>query len=142
MARFYDTFINFMLIGLMVVSLFGFIIFLQNENNATDRMINNALMNETFTDLSEKLGGLEDESQAQKTLFESEKPTEGVGSILLFSIVSSGKVFNSMIIGVFNILIKLPVTFLGLNSVVVSVISTIVIITIIIGLWIIYKLGG
>ena len=102
----------------------------------------NSLMNDTYGKLRTDLGGLRDKSQAQKTLFESENPTSGFGTILLFSIVSTGKVFNGMIIGTFNTLIKLPIVFLGLDPIIVSIISTMLILTIIIGLWVVYKLGG
>ena len=142
MAKFYELFINFMLVGLVVLSLFAFSSFFQDDNNAENKFMENTLMNDTYGDLRTDLGGLRDQSQAQKTLFESENPTSGFGTILLFSIVSTGKVFNGMVVGVFNTLIKLPVVFLGLDPVIVSVISTMLILTIIIGLWIIYKLGG
>ena len=142
MAKFYDLFINFMLIGLIILSMFAFGIFFQQDNSVEEPFIDNSLMNETYSQLQTDLGGLRDQSQAQKTLFESENPTSGFGTILLFSIVSTGKVFNSMIIGTFNTLIKLPVVILGLDPVIISVLSTMLILTIIIGLWIVYKLGG
>ncbi len=142
MAKFYELFMNFMLIGLVVLSIFSFSVFFQEENSVEDQFIDNSLMNDTYYTLREDLSGLRDESQAQKTLFESENPTGGFGTILLFSIVSSGKVFNGMVIGVFNSIIKLPVVFLGLDPAIISVISTMLIVTIIIGLWIIFKLGG
>ena len=142
MAKFYDLFINWMLIGLVVLSMFAFGIFFQQDNSVEEPFIDNSLMNETYNKLQTDLGELRDQSQAQKTLFESENPTSGFGTILLFSIVSTGKVFNSMIIGTFNTLIKLPVVILGLDPVIISVLSTMLILTIIIGLWIVYKLGG
>lgn len=142
MAKFYDLFINWMLIGLVVVSFLSFGYLYQQDNNVDDEFMDNTLMNETFSSLKTDLGGLRDESQAQKTLFESENPTSGFGTILLFSIVSSGKVFNGMIIGTFNTIIKLPTVVLGVDPIILSVIGTMLILTIIIGLWVVYKLGG
>jgi len=142
MASFQELFSNFMLIGLVVLSMFAFGVFFQQENNVDTPFIENTLMNNTYHSLYTNLNSLRDESQAQKTLFESENPTGGFGTILLFSIVSSGKVFNGMVVGIFNTLIKLPVVILGIDPVIVSVLSTLLILTIIIGLWIVYKLGG
>ena len=142
MADFMELFSSFMLIGLAVLSMFAFGIGFQEENNAPDQFIDNSLMNSTYGNLRTQLGELRDESQAQKTLFESENPTSGFGTILLFSIVSSGKVFNGMVVGVFNTIIKLPVVFLGLDPIIISVLSALLILTIIIGLWRLYKLGG
>ena len=142
MAKFYDLFMNWMFVGLVVVALLSFGVLYQEDNSADDKFIEDDLMNETYTTLRTDLGELRDQSQAQKTLFESENPTSGFGTILLFSIVSTGKVFNSMIIGVFNTLIKLPTVVLGLDPIILSVIGTMLILTIIMGLWIVYKLGG
>lgn len=142
MATFYNTFINFMLIGLFVFGMLAFIIGVQDENNVDNQIINDESINDSYYDLSTDLKGYRDKSQSQKSLFESETPTGGFGTILLFSILSVGKVFNGMIMGVFNVLIKLPVTFLGLDPIIVSILSTILILTIIIGLWAVYKLGG
>lgn len=142
MVKFLDLFTKFVIIGLVVLSMFTFTAFFQSENNIDNKFIDNSLMNETFNSLRTNLTGFRDISQDQKNLFESENPTRGFGTILLFSIVSAGKVFNGMLVGIFNILIKLPVVVLGLDPVVVSALSTILILTIIIGLWIVYKLGG
>lgn len=142
MATFYDTFVKFMFVGLMIISIFAFIVSFQNENNAGNKIMDNEVMNDTYFSLDEDLTSFQDQSQTQKTLFESETPTGGFGTILLFSILSVGKVFNGMIVGIFNTLIKLPVVFLGLDIVVVSILSTLIIITILLGLWTVYKLGG
>ena len=141
-AGFYKTFISFMFIGLVALSMFAFVINFQSENEVENKLMDNSIMNDTYYSLESDLSSLRSKSQSQKSLFESETPTGGFGTILLFSIVSVGKVFNGMIIGIFNTIIKLPVVFLGLDIAVVSVLGTILILTIIIGLWSVYKLGG
>ncbi len=142
MAKFQELFNNWMLIGLVVFSFLAFGYFFQAENDVVSPFMENSLMNSTYESLSSNLNSFSGDSQAQKTLFESENPTGGFGTILLFSIVSSGKVFNGMVVSTFNTLIALPVTILGIDPVIVSVISTMLILTIIVGLWILYKLGG
>lgn len=142
MTNFKDLFFNFMFVGLIVFSLFAFIITTQAENNTPDKFINNVLINETYSTLESDLLDFQQQSQAQKLLFEREQPTLGFGTLLFYSVISSGKVFNSMIGAVFNSIIKLPVVVLGIDPVVVSVITTMLILSIIVGLWIIYKIGG
>lgn len=141
MVKFGDLFINFMFIGMAVLSLFALGVFMQEENNVDEPFIENTIMNSTYSSLKDDLDGLSEEGQAQKTLFESENPTSGFGTILLFSIVSTGKVFNGMVVGVFNTIIKLPIVVLGLDPIIISVISTMLIISIILSLWVLYKLG-
>lgn len=140
MSNFYKLFMSFMLVGLMTFSLFALIITSQEDNEISEKFIDNDLINNSYSSLRTDLTSFSNNSQTQKTIFEEENPTAGLGTILLFSIVSSGKVFNSMVIGTFNTLITLPTVFLGLDPIIVSVISTMLIITIIISLWIIYKL--
>lgn len=142
MVKFITLFTNFMLIGLVVFSLLAFGVLFQGENKIANPFIENTIMSSTYASLNSSLASLSKESQAQKTLFESENPTGGFGTILLFSIVSTGKIFNGMVIGLFNTLVRLPITILGVDPIIISVLSTILILTIIIGLWVVYKLGG
>lgn len=142
MAEFKDMTINFLLMGLVIFSIFAFIVGIQEENNVRDKFIDNSFINSTYGTLRTDLLNFQNQSQAQKLLFEREQPTLGFGTLLFYSIISSGKVFNSMVGAVFNTAIKLPVVILGIDPVILSVIATIVILSIIIGLWIIYKVGG
>ena len=142
MVAFLDLFMKFMFIGMVILSLFSFIVLFQSENNVSDPFAENDLINSTFSDLTTKIGELEGQTQDQKDLFEKEPPLVGFGSLILKTIVSSGNVFNSMIVGVFNIIFILPVVFLGLDKLVVSAIMTVLGIIIVFGLWSVYKLGG
>lgn len=142
MASFEKLFFGFIMFGLMAVALFGFTTQFQEENRVSDKFIDDTLINETNNNLLATLAGFEDTARTEKELFDTEDPKEGVGSLLLFSVVAAGKNFNGMVIGVFNILIKLPATYLGVSSVVFSILSTLLIAAIIFGLWLLYKLGG
>ena len=141
-VKFFDLFKNYMFVGLMIFSLLTFFIIVQSDNNATDPIVEDPILNNTYSDLETTLGGLRNQSQAQKELFEGENPTTGIGSILLFSILSAGKVFNGMIIAVFNTLLKFPVIILGFDPILISVLGALLIASIIFGLWAVYKLGG
>jgi len=142
MVNFTELFKNMSLLGLIMLGLFSFTFILETDNGVTDKLEDNSLIGDTYGDLRGDLAEFRNESQGQKGLFESENPTQGAGSILLFSIVSSGKVFNNMIVGVFNSLIKFPSVILGIDPVIISVIVALLILTIIFGLWSVYKLGG
>lgn len=142
MVKFENLFVNYALAGLLVLSIFFFSITLQIDNNADEILTENTLINDSFGQLQTDLGGMRDSAQTQKELFEEEKPTTGFGSLILFSIVSSGKVFTGMTIGTFNVLIKLPMVLFGVDPIISSVLSTILIMVIILGLWYLYKLGG
>ncbi len=142
MSNFQNLVVNFLFIGLIVFGIFATVIIMQEDNNVDDKFIENELINDTYSTLQTDLLNFQTESQAQKLLFEREQPTLGFGTLLFYSIISSGKVFNSMVGAMFNSLIKLPVVVLGIDPVIVSVISNLLILSIIIGLWIVYKVGG
>jgi hypothetical protein len=143
MAKSFESlFLTFILVGVMVLSILAFSITFQSENQVSDPFTQNEFINRSYSDLESDLNEYSTTSQLQKTLFERETPTAGFGTLILFSIISAGKVFNGMVVGVFNILIGLPVSILGADAVLVSVFGTVLIIIIIIGLWRLYKLGG
>ena len=142
MAKFESLFVNYALGGLLVLGILFFSLTLQQDNNAEELITDNTLLNESFGNLQDDLGGMRNKAQTQRELFEEEKPTTGFGSLILFSIVSSGKVFTGMTFGIFNILIKLPMILFGANPIISSVLSTILIVVFILGLWVLYKLGG
>lgn len=135
-------FISFMLLSLIVFSFFSFGFFFQQENDAEDPFMSNNVfgnrMNSSFINLEEDMTSFRNKSQIQKDLFEKENP-EGIFSLLVFSIKSSGTVFTSLLVGVFNAIIILPATVLGVDLVVISVLSTMIIIIALIGLWKLYK---
>ena len=137
--NFYNLFVKFMFIGLAVFSVFAFATISQEDMNVNDKLINNDLFNETYFNLGSNLDSFQDSSQNQKNVFESENPTAAFGGILLFSVVSSGKVFNAMTVTLFNTLIKLPTVLFGIDPMVISILVTLLFISIIIGLWILLK---
>ena len=141
-VKFFDLFKNYMFIGLMIFSILTFIIIVQSDNSVGDPIVGDPILNTTYSNLGTTLGELRNQSQAQKELFEGENPTTGIGSILLFSILSAGKVFNGMIIGVFNTILKLPVVVLGFDPILLSIFGTLLVASILFSLWAVYKLGG
>ncbi len=142
MGNFLELFMKYMFVGVVVLSLFSFIIIFQSENNVSDPFVDNERINDTFTSLETNLGQTEADAQRIKDAFDAENPIAGFGSLLFFSIPAAGRVFNTMVIDTFNSVVILPVVFLGLDPVIISIMSTVLIILIILGLWAVYKLGG
>ncbi len=83
MANFYELFINFMLISLVMLGLFAFVIGYQQDNSVEDKIIQNTLINNTFGNLETSLGGFSNQSQTQKDVFERDVPAIGFGGVLL-----------------------------------------------------------
>lgn len=140
--EFKKIFINFALLGLLVFGMLSFIITFQNDNNASEKIIDNPIINKTYGDLYGNLSNAQSTASQQNKIFGDVKPTESYGEVQIDSVVSPTKAFKSIILGVYNILIKLPSQFLGVSPIVQAVISSIVIMLLIIGIWLIWKGTG
>lgn len=139
---FQQTFYNFMLLALMLLAILSMIFTVQRDNNAPQPLANNSLFNETASRLGANLTNGQNSSQTQQSIFSAETPAPGFGSIVLFGIVSAGKTFTNMIYNIFDVILRIPMVVLGIDSEIVSALVSILVITLIIGIWIVYKLGG
>lgn len=144
--KFKELFVRFALFGLIVFCLIAFVYTIQKDNGVPygtgKNILDNEILNKSFHQLESNLSDMESKANKQKANFEGETPTISFGSLVFTTITSIGKVFNGMIIGVYNLFIVLPMQLLGVSPVIAGVLSTILIILIILGLWEIYKLGG
>jgi hypothetical protein len=136
---FKKTFIAFALFGLIIFGMLSFIINFQADNSSLERITDNQIINNTYYGLYSNLSNGENMAKEQNLIFGSVTPTESYGEVQIDSVVSPTKAFKSMILGVYNILIKLPSQILGISPVVTSVLSAILIMILIIGIWAIWK---
>lgn len=141
MANFQELFLNFSLIALIVIGVIAFSVSYQTENGRTDGIVTDPLMNDTYNKLYNNASAFGSESDAARELFENEDPKVGLGSLLLVSIKSGGTIFTGLIVSTVNIITKLPVVLFGVDPVIISILISILVVTIILGLWIVYKLG-
>ena len=137
--EFKKIFINFALLGLIVFGMMSFIIIFQSDNNSTERITNNQIINRTYTDLYANLSSSQSTASQQSDIFGDVTPTESYGEVQIDSVVSPTKAFKSIVLGIYNILIKLPSQILGVSPVVSAIISAILIMFLIIGIWAIWK---
>lgn len=140
-ATFRNTFIMFALIGLFAFAMISFIVTFQRDNGVSTTILSNEIINRTYSGLESNLSSFRDVAQGQRENFEAEVPERGFGSLIIFSIVSVGQKFTSLLVGVYNILIVLPAATLGVPKVVISVITSILIISLIILAWSVYRMG-
>lgn len=132
--------VSFVLVGLAVFALISFVVNLSTDHGQ-DTILENEVFNNTYEALQTDLGEIGGTAQTQRENFEADPPTVEFGALVVFAIVSAGQIFAGTIISLYNIFIVLPSTFLGIPQIVVSVLSGIVIITIILSLWRLYKVG-
>ncbi len=142
MASFLEMFTTFSLIGLMVFGGILFVTNLQNENNLNITILNDTIINSTFIDLNNSLGAFSDSASGGKDAFEEDKPASGFVDLVLFAVIGVVTTFTGLILGVWNVLIVLPASLLGVPSVVIGVLGALLMVTLILSAWRLYKAGA
>lgn len=142
MARFKDIVGKFIIVSLLVLSLYSFIIIIQSDNEAVDQLRDQEVFNDSVSSLIISIDTSTEDAEEKYDVFNTEEPKLGFGSIVLFAIVSVGKTFSNIVFGIFGATIELPLKVLGIPSTVYNLILTLLIIIIIVALWLLYKLGG
>lgn len=141
-TSFKEIFTTFALIGLLIFATISFIVTTQRNNNVDETILENPVINKTYTRLESNLSEFGSQTQLQREAFESEIPERGFGSLIIFSIVSIGQKFVGLIVGVYNIMIVIPSSILGIPKVVTSILTAILIVTLILLIWRVYRAGG
>lgn len=139
---FRDLFITFALIGLFVFAGISFIVTTQQDNDVENTILDDEIINRTYIKLETNLSDFESTTQTQKESFEEEIPERGFGSLIIFSIISVGQKFTGLIAIVYNVLIILPASILGIPKVVISILSSILIVSLVLLIWRVYRIGG
>lgn len=142
MVSFREMFMSFVIIGVFIVAAMSFVVVMQQENNVTDDMLQNDIINNTFTDLGGDLSQIKSDSDSQRDSFEDEIPERGFGNLIIFSVVGVGKKFTGMIVGVYNTIIVLPAGILGVPEVVIGALTSILTLTLILLAWRVYRSGS
>lgn len=136
---FQKVFGNIVLVGLTVFAIMSFIIITQNNNGVSDPITDNNLINNTYNDLYSNLSAVQSDAQTSSDTFGSITPSQEYGELEITSVVSPTRIFKTISVGVWNIFIQLPMKVLGVSPVVASLISSIILLTLIIGIWAIWK---
>ena len=131
---------NMVVLGILVFSIMSFIIIIQVDSgmDAENMITNNSLINDSYGELSTSLNN-QDRAENSLNSLEDVPPTEYVGDLDVGSTVSATRTARSVIVGLWNIYIKLPQVILGVSPIVSGAITTILLILIAIGIWAIWK---
>ena len=143
MAEFNKILGKFFLIALICIALFNIIISTQEENDATQKIIDEEVFNSSFNKLLVSVDDSTEKSQEKYDVFISEEPKTGLSSsIILFGIVSVGKTFSNIIFGTLSAVVRLPLLVLGIPDTTLNLIIAWLTIMVIVAVWLLYKLGG
>lgn len=139
MADFKKVAVNISVIGVLILAIFSWIIITQTQNNPKNLITNNTIINNTYSDLYGQISSAQSGGDSAVESFGNVTPTQSYGIVDVTSIVSTTKIFRALILGVYNVVIELPVKILGIPPIVAGVLSAILILFIILGTWAIWR---
>ena len=120
-------------------AIMNWVIVTQQDNNTAQLITNNSLINDSYGGLTLNLGNAQSTGDSAQTTFGDITPTQNFGIVDVTSIVSPIKLFRSLSVGTYNILIELPVKILGVPPAVAGVIDAILFLLLILGIWAIWR---
>ena len=142
--------IRSLIVGTLLVALFIYAMIagsinLSSDNDSNSSLLQNTLINKTFSDLGANLSKNQEVASNQREGFETEIPTIGTDSFLFSSVIATGKTFTSKMSNIFNSTFGLIISTLGLSNtagaIILGTLIAIILITIIALLWSWYKVG-
>lgn len=131
--------INMMLASVFILAVFSFVIVTQQDNDVSYLITNDSIINDTYGDLYSQLDDAKGDANLSSSTFGTTTPTQSYGIVDVTSVVSPTRIFKSLILGTYNIMIQLPVKILGVPPIIVGVIDAVLILLVILGIWAIWR---
>ena len=138
-----NMFVSSVLIGIFVFALFNFSINVASDNDLNTSIMDDNTMNESFDDFSSDLDSIKATAESQKTsFFEGIPVLEEVG-IVVGGIVGVATTMFSFLTGLYDVIFELVSETLGMNNkIVFGAVTALLIFTIILLTWRVYRAGS
>jgi len=133
--------ISSLLIGLFAIALVSFGVKIAENNNANQTILDNEAISSGYTSINSSLAKSQTDFENQSGTFFSEAPIIGEIGIILTSIVNVGKVITGTARGIYDLTIGMIFSTFGINNIVLTVITSIILITIVLIVWRTYRSG-
>ena len=137
--QFKNLFISVLTVGVVILCIFQFVIITQTDNNTEYLITNNTIIDDSYGGLYTNLDTAGNTANTSSDKFGDITPTQSYGIVDVTSVVSPTKLFRSLLVGTYNVLIELPVKILGVPPIIAGVIDAIIIFLVILGIWAIWR---
>lgn len=131
--------VNISIVGVLILAIFSWTIVTQTQNNPQNLITNNSIINSTYYELYGNLSAAQAQGDQASSTFGNITPSQSFGIVDVTSVVAPTKIFRSLILGVYNIVIELPMKILGVSPIVAGVIDALLLLFIILGIWAIWR---
>jgi len=142
--KFAETYVSFILLGLIVVGAISFVVQLQTDNEVapiTNDSQFGSLIGQIQVNLEDNLESSQDNTNASQEAFQSEVPEPSFGSLIIFAIVGVVTTFTGILTGLYAVLIVIPSQILQIPPILMSAIATLLGTLFILMAWRVYRAG-
>jgi hypothetical protein len=133
--------ITSLLIGLFIFAMVSFAVEFGTQNDANQTILDNEAINSTYVDLESDLNTAINTTESQRGGFFKDIPVIGEISVILNSIVGTVRVFIELMKGFYDLTLGLIAKTLGINPIIMGVITAIILMTTILLAWRVYRSG-
>jgi len=142
-VNFKSLIITALIIGTFVFAFINFGYHFAQDNSTNISIIQNSKINESFKNISTELEATSANAiESQRKGFFSDIPLFGEITIVLKSIVGVGKIFGEVIINMWKLILGLIKDTLGISPIITKVISSVIIISVVLLAWRVYRAGS
>ena len=141
MVEFRTLIINSLLIGLFIIALGSFSVYLTSENNVNNTLMENQAFNSTFGKLQTELDSAQETFEAQRNVTEQTIPTESSDSLPISTIPSTASIITTTFRNIYNLTFGLISSVLGISPIVTLTVTAILVLTVILMIWRLVKTG-
>lgn len=139
---FKDYFIGTILLGLIVFGMIAFTLGVETNNQANQSIQSDVRVGNVTKGVNGSLNSLQETTNKQRRNFQEENnPVFGIGELIFSSIISSGKVFLTVIVSMYEIIFLFVVDSLGIPGIIFNVIASILVFVLILAVWRVYRSG-
>lgn len=133
--------ISSILLGLFIFAMIQGFTYLAVENDVSNPLRDNEAINSTVNELETELEDLDNSTQDIRDAFTEDKTSVETGFLLLGSIIDAGTNLGGILVTIYKLSLGLIAETLGVSSLVFAVMVAILLITLILLAWSLYKSG-
>ncbi len=138
---FFKIIMAFIFAALILFGLITYSITTGLDNDAPTSLLEDESFSRTYVDMNDTLEEFQEQAEEQRTNFETDNPLRGIGFFVLETIISGGKIFTSMVISVFTLMIFPLSDIIGIPPIFLGVFTSVLIVGLVLAAWRVYKAG-
>ena len=137
-----EIIISAILVGLIVVCLFGFANQSAIDNSANRSIMDDTAITKAFSNMTSAVNQAYPTATSQLNASAEEQPSLAFGSLVMFSIVGAGRIFTGTLTTIYQIFFVLIAEQLQVPTIVMNTFMAIILITIIFFVWRTIRIGS